>query len=103
MKTSQFDTVTNSIFTTEIEYNGTIGNEYGGRITGKGYFVIVNPDSEYVSFSKNKHNICFGDIVSDIIPDYTNQQYANDYGDRLLGNKQTVREYMQQNCGMDII
>ena len=95
MRTTQVDAKTGTQFTTEIT-NLTHSN----RILGDGYFVIVNPHSNRVSFSKSYHDICFGDIVSDIIPNYTNQQYANDYGNRLTGMGLTVKEYMQQNCRM---
>jgi hypothetical protein len=98
MTTSQFDAKTGSMFTTEIT-----DFSHSNRIIGEGYFVIINPDSKHVSFSKAKHDICLGDIVSDIIPNYTNQQYANDYGDRLTGMGLTVREFMQKNCRMNIL
>lgn len=98
MKTSQFDSKTGNFFTAEIT-----GPSYEQKIIGNGYFVIVEPHSKHVSFSKHRHDICFGDIVSDIIPNYTNQQYANDYGDKLTGTGLTVREYMQKNCRMDIV
>lgn len=97
MKLTQFDTLTKSQFTAEV-----VGPSFDQKITGRGYFIIVNPNSKYVSFSKNHTDICFGDIASDIIPNYTNQQYAEDYGDRQIGTGNTVREYMQQNCGMNI-
>ncbi len=93
--TTQFDACTGNLFTTEVVATGL-----NSRIIGDGYYIIVNPDSKYVSFSKTRHDICFGDIVSDIIHEYTNQQYANDYGDKLTGLGKTVREYMQNNCGM---
>lgn len=102
MKTAQYDVITNKFFTTEINHNGIIGNEYGWHITGEGFYVIPNPHSKYVSFSKNHQDTCLGDIVSDIIPNYTNQQYADDYGDRITGLGKNVREFLQQNCRMDI-
>lgn len=97
MKTTQFDARTCLLFTTEI-----IGPSYAQVISGEGYFIIINPNSRLVSFSKVRHDICFGDIVSDIIPGYTNQQYANDYGTKPTGMGKSVREYMQQNCKMNI-
>ena len=103
MTTTQFDAKTGNFFTTEINHKGLVGSEYGWNIIGAGYYVIINPDSKQVSFSKNNHDICFGDIVSDIIPNYTNQQYANDYGNKLTGLGKTVREFMQQNCRMSIL
>lgn len=99
MKTTQFDAKTGELFTVEIE-----GPSYAQRIVSDGYFIIVNPHSKFVFFSKKRYDICFGDIVSDIIPEYTNQQYANDYGDKMTGyNNMTVREYMQKNCRMNVI
>ena len=99
MKATQFDAKTGGSFTVEIS-----GPSYSQKIEGVGYFVIVNPNSKHVSFSKSRHDICFGDIVSDIIPDYTNQQYANDYGSRITGMGKTVKEYIQQECRMrDIV
>lgn len=113
MKTSQFDARTGQFFTAEIE-----GPSYAQRIVGAGYFILINPDSKHVSFSKTCHDICMGDIVSDIIPNYTNEQYMNDYGSRLIsvpcntetdpdkmpkydGTKMmTIKEYMRDNCRM---
>lgn len=97
MKVSQFDAKTGQFFTTEVT-----NYAHSNKILGEGYYIIVNPNSKYVSFSKENKDVCFGDIVSDIIPEYTNQQYANDYGDKLTGVGITVREYMQVNCRMDI-
>lgn len=97
METTQFDAKTQSTFTAKVT-----DFSHSNRIIGQGYFIIVNPDSKFVSFSKSHTNICFGDIVSNIIPNYTNQQYADDYGDKLTGMGLTVREYMQKNCRMDI-
>ena len=97
MKTTQFDAKTHNFFTTQIT-----NFSHSNRIVGDGYFVIINPHSEYVSFSKSNQDICLGDIVSDIIPNYTNQQYADDYGDKFTGLGLTVREYMQKNCRMNI-
>ncbi len=102
MKITQFDAKTKGFFTTEIDHHGLVGQEDGWHILGEGYYVIVNPDSKYVSFCKAKKDICFGDIVSDIIPNYTNQQYVDDYGDKLTGVGKTVREHMKENCRMDI-
>lgn len=97
--TTQFDARTGKLFTAEVMPAGL--NDY---IVGEGYYIIVNPDSKHASFSKTRHDICFGDIVSDIIPEYTNQQYADDYGNRLTKSGKTIREYMQDNCRMrDII
>jgi hypothetical protein len=98
MKIAQFDTKTNSMFTAEV-----LGPSYEQYISGDGYFIIVNPNSKFVSFSKHKHDICFGDIISDIIKEYTNQQYCDDYGKRLLGTGQTIKEYMINNCRMKLI
>ncbi len=103
MKITQFDAKTRSQFTTEIKSCGTPGKEYSHQIIGEGYYIIVNPHSKYVSFSKNHHDVCFGDIVSDIIKEYTNQQYADDYGNRLTGVGKTIRQYMIENCRMNII
>ena len=97
METTQYDAKTEQFFTTEIT-----DFSHSNRILGDGYYVIVNPDSKFVSFSKHHLDVCFGDIVSDIIPDYTNQQYANDYGDKMTGIGKTVREYMRENCRMQI-
>lgn len=79
MKTAQFDSATNSFFTAEIS-----GPSYSQRIEGAGYFVIINPDSKHVSFSKHRHDICFGDIVSKVIPNYTNADYIRDYGSKII-------------------
>lgn len=96
MKTSQFDAHNNQPITVEI-----VGPSYEQKIIGEGYFIIINPDSKHVSFSKSHHDICFGDVTKEIIPDYTNQQFATEYGDRLTGYEgMTVKEYMQQNCRM---
>lgn len=103
MKNTQFDAKTRKMFTTEVEHNGTPQAPYGYHITGDGYYVIVNPNSKYVSFSKMNRDVCFGDIVSDIIKEYTNQQYADDYGNKVTGIGKTVRQYMIENCRMDII
>jgi len=86
------------------------------------YFIIVNPDSKFVSFGNSKHDICFGHTSNDVIKEYTNQQYANDFGHEIINvpfntetdlykmpryngiKKMTVKEYMQQNCRMrDIV
>ena len=96
MRITQFDAKTGEQFTTEIE-----GPSYAQKIVGEGYFILINPDSKHVSFCKQRRDICFGDIVSDIIPNYTNQQYCDDYGDKMTGyNNMTVRQYMQVNCRM---
>lgn len=97
MKTSQFDAHNQQ----RINVNIT-GPTFAQKIEGKGYFIIVNPDSNFVSFSKSRHDICLGDVTADIIHEYTNQQYANEYGSRLTGMGLTVREYMQKNCRMDV-
>jgi len=92
----------------------------------KQYFIIVNPDSEFVSFSETNHDICFGDQVPEIIPNYTNKQYADAYGDRVITYpcmtdisrepeferirinaetktiSKTIREYMRENCRMHV-
>lgn len=102
MQRTQFDAKTGKDFTAVVT-----GPSYAQRIEGPGYFIIVNTDSKYVSFSKSKHDICFGDIVSDIIPSYTNEQYAKDYGDRVITEGtmamsapegMTVREYVAKYC-----
>lgn len=91
-KTTQFDAKTGTQFTATIT-----GPSYEQKIVGEGYFIIPNPDSKYVSHSKHRKDTCLGDIVSDIIPNYTNEQYCKDYGDRLTGMGVTVREYMANN------
>lgn len=96
MKCTQFDAHNNRPITIEI-----VGPSFAQRIEGKGYFIIVNPNSTYVSFSKSRHDICLGDVTENIIPNYTNQDYANEYGSRTTGYKgMTVKQYMQQNCRM---
>jgi hypothetical protein len=97
MKRTQFDAKTGGAFTVEVE-----GPSFDERIVGPGYFIIVNPQSTYACFSKSRQDICFGDIVSDMIPNYTNAQYAKDYGSRILHTGQTIREYMAQNCYMKV-
>jgi hypothetical protein len=110
---SQFDAASNGFFTAVID--GPFHNE---AIIGEGYFIIINPDSKYVSFSKTRHDICFGDIVSNIIPEYTNEQYARDYGSRIIrvpvmtlenhhmpprydrDESLTILEYLRRNCRM---
>lgn len=94
---SQYDAKTKSSFTVQID-----GPSYAQVIKGQGYFIIPNPQSKFVSFSKANKDTCLGDIVSDIIPEYTNEQYANDYGDRHLGTGKTVREYMRDNLRIKV-
>lgn len=91
MKTTQFDAKTGGQFTTEIT-----GPSFQQVISGPGYFIIPT-DKGTVSFSKGRHDACVGDIVSDIIPNYTIEQYAADYGDRVLGIGKTVREFLHDN------
>ena len=79
-----------------------IGPSYDQTIVGDGYFIIINPDSKHVSFSKSRKDVCLGDVTADIIPDYTNQQYADEYGDRYTGMGLTVKEFMTKNCRMDL-
>lgn len=98
MKVTQFDAHNKRSITVEI-----VGPSYAQRIEGDGYFIIVNPNSKHVSFSKAKHDVCLGDVTENIIPNYTNQQYADDYGSRLTGIGLTVKEFMQKNCRMNII
>lgn len=78
------------------------------------YYIIVNPNSKYVSFSKSKHDICFGDKVSGIIKEYTNAQYIAEFGSRIIEvpfntapineapkydgvKKMTIAEYLDKN------
>jgi hypothetical protein len=98
MRVAQFDAHNNRQVTFEIN-----GPSYNQVISGDGYFIIVNPNSKYVSFSKGRKDVCFGDVTTNIIPDYTNQQYADEYGSRLTGMGKTVKEYMQQECRMNIL
>jgi hypothetical protein len=95
--TTQYDFHNKKFITVNIT-----GPTFAQKIIGDGYFLIINPDSKHISFSKIKHDVCLGDITADIIPDYTNQQFADEYGDRLTGMGLTVRQYMQQNCRMNI-
>lgn len=97
MKQTTFDAHNKEQITTELT-----GPSYDQKIIGEGYFILINPDSKYVSFSKSKHDICLGDVTKNIIPDYTNQQFADEYGDRLTGMGKTVKQFMQQNCRMNI-
>lgn len=98
MRITQFDAHNNEPITVEV-----VGPSYAQRIEGEGYFILINPDSPHVSFSKGRHNICFGDVTKNIIPNYTNQQFANEYGSRMTGyNNMTIKEYMQINCRMNI-
>lgn len=80
-KITGFDAKTGANFTAEI-----VGPPYDRRIIGEGYFIIIEPNSKYVSFSKSKHDICYGHIVSDIIHEYTNEQYVKDYRDILFND-----------------
>lgn len=98
MKITSFDAHNGQSITVDID-----GPDYSQRIDGDGWFIIIEPNSKFVSFSKHRHDVCFGDVTKAIIPDYTNQQFANEYGDRLTGyNGMTVKEYMVKNCRMDI-
>lgn len=97
MLVNAYDAHNKESITVDIE-----GPSYAQRIKGDGFFILVNPGSKYASFSKHKQGVCFGDITKNIIPDYTNQQFADEYGDRLTGLGLTVKEYMQNNCRMDI-
>ena len=78
------------------------GPSYDQKIVGPGYFIIMNPGSKHVSFSKGNHDVCFGDTVSDIIPEYTNEQYIEDYGHRVISTGQTLREYAKSNLRMAV-
>lgn len=78
---------------------------YSPNILFMNYFIIVNPASNFVSFSTTNHNVCFGDTVPAVIKEYTNLQYANDYGERLIsytwGGKlitKSIRQYMKEDC-----
>lgn len=93
--TTQYDSYNKKFITVEIT-----GPTYAQKIKGDGYFIIINPDSDFVSFSKSKKDTCLGDITLNVIPNYTNQQFADDYGDRRTGMGITVRQYMQRNCKM---
>lgn len=95
MKTTQFDALTGRSFTTELTDDFKI-------ITGNGYFIIPNPNSKHVSFSKGRKDSCLGDIVSDIIPNYTNEDYAKDYGDRMTGVGKTVKEFLIENLKINL-
>lgn len=95
--TTLFDRHNKKQITVEI-----VGPSYEQKIVGEGYFIIINPDSKFVSFSKSKKDVCLGDVTKDIIPNYTNQQFADEYGDRRTGLGKSVREFMQQECRMDI-
>jgi hypothetical protein len=53
------------------------------------FYIIISHDSQtkckhpkniYLSFSKVKHDICFGHTVENVIPDYTLDQYLKQYG-----------------------
>lgn len=99
MLTTTFDAHNNQPITVDI-----VGPSFAQKIVGEGYFIIINPDSRYATFSKSKYNVCMGDVTKNIIPNYTNQQYADEYGDRLTGYLgMTVKEYMQKNCRMKIV
>jgi len=93
MKQTFFDAHNQQQITVELTCHG-----YKPVIMGSGYFIIPNPGSKYVSFSKAAHDSCIGDITAEVIPDYTNQQYADEYGDRVTGMNLTVREYMRRLC-----
>lgn len=94
MKISQFDAHNKQTITVEVD-----GSEYDQRIVGEGYFIIINPASKHVSFSKHRQDICMGDVTKEIIKEYTHDQYAAEYGDRPTGyHGMTVREYMVRNC-----
>ncbi len=97
MNTTLFDAHNQKQITVNI-----VGPSYQQYISGPGYFIIVQPDSKFVSFSKSRHDICFGDVTEEIIHEYTNQQFADEYGDRLTGIGLTLKEYMRKNCRMDI-
>ncbi len=101
MKVSQFDSHNNKFIEVEIT-----GPSYNQRIVGEGYFIIVS-GGKHISFSKGRHDVCFGDITTDIIPDYTVQQYADEYGDKygdkLTGLGVTVREYLKNYCRYSLI
>lgn len=97
MKTTTYDAHNGKSITVDVR-EGTEGQV----IYGDGWFIIINPNSKYVSFSKQKHDVCFGDVTLNIIKEYTNQQFADEYGSRLTGLGMTVKEFMQRNCRMDI-
>lgn len=91
MKCSQFDAHNKESITVEIA-----GPFYNQVIKGEGYFIIPNPQSKHVSFCKGRKDTCLGDVTKNIIPDYTNQQYADEYGSRLTGIGVTVKEHMMK-------
>lgn len=97
MRVNQFDAHNKESITVEV-----VGPSYQQRIDGQGYFIIANPDSKFVCFSKVRHDLCFGDVTKDVIPEYTNQQYADEYGHRLTGMGSTMKEYLQRQCRMNI-
>jgi hypothetical protein len=77
------------------------GPSYNQRIAGAGYFIIINPQSEHVSFSKSNHDTCVDNLTADIIPGYTNQQFADEYGNEFVAELGiTVKEYMSRNLRM---
>jgi len=97
MNTTQFDAHNKKHLTVEL-----VGPSYELKIKGEGVFIIINPHGKFVSFSKSCHDACLGDVTEKVIHEYTNQQYADEYGDRMTGLGMTVRQYMQINCRMDI-
>jgi hypothetical protein len=96
MRLTTFDAHNNAQITVDIE------GSYFPRIISEGYYIIPNPSSKHVSFSKHRADSCLGDITANIIPDYTNAQYAAEYGDRLTGMGCTVREFMVKNLRIEI-
>lgn len=94
MTVTQFDAHNGEQITTTLT-----GPDYAPVIDGPGYFIIPNAYGAKagVSFSKGRHDACLGDITLNVIPDYTNDQYAAEYGHRYMDNGMTVLEYMQQN------
>ena len=91
MRLTTFDAHNNAQITVDIE------GDYFPRITGEGYYIIPQPGSKHVSFSKHRTDSCLGDITANIIPDYTNAQYAAEYGDRFTVIGCTVIEFMVKN------
>jgi hypothetical protein len=89
---TQYDALTKSSFTVKI-----VGPSFAQKIEGEGWFIIPG-SGNLVSFSKAKKDCCLGDIASDIIPDYSNEDYIRDYGARQLGGDSgTVEEYCRKN------
>lgn len=83
----------------EVDIRGT----HSQIIHGDGYFIIPNGAGGQCSFCKECRDTCLGDVTMDIIPDYTIQQYSDEYGNRATGMGITVREFLQVNMRQPII